>query len=484
MQKFKQLMSGVDMTTGAPWKKLLIFTVPLLVGNLFQQLYGLVDAIMLGNWVGVHALAAVTATLPMLFLIMVFMMGVSMGAGVMVSQFFGAKKREELSRTIGVSITLTILLGVIVSGLGPFGTRWLLVTLDTPYEVVDYAVQYINILLWGVLGVSFFNIFSGILRGVGDSFSPLIYLIFASLLSIVLNFLFIRVLNLGVSGAAISTVTAQSISALLCLRRMRKMREHFDMKWAYLIPQKDLVKQILRLGVPTGASQAVFSIAMMLVQPLANGFGMLVLAANNIVMKVDGLVMMPNFSYGNAMTVYAGQNMGANQPERVAKGTSQCVKLALGTAVVLVIILLIFGRQIAGWFVPADFEQVHELLDLSVRFLRILAVGYLIFAVNSVLWGTIRGAGDAMTPMWAAVLNTVLIRVPSAYLFVWWLDRPEALIFSLLLGWTSITIMSLISYRIGRWRKSGLVAKEPPTEEPPPEEPPPEEPPPEEPPTE
>jgi putative MATE family efflux protein len=459
VNKIKNLMSGVDMTTGAPWKKLLLFTVPLLVGNLFQQLYGLLDAIMLGNWVGVEALAAVTATMPIFFLIMVFMMGVAMGAGVMVSQYFGAKKREELSRTIGVGITLTAILGAVVAVFGPMCTRWLLTTLETPAEVLDFAVIYINILLWGALGMCFFNIFSGILRGVGDAFSPLMYLIFSSLLSIVLNFVFIYVMGLGVMGAAVSTVSAQSVSALLCLRRMRQMGEIFDLKWAYLVPQKTLVKQVLRLGVPTGASQAVFAVGMILMQPLANSFGLLVLAANNIVMKVDGLVMMPNFSFGNAMTVYAGQNMGAQKPERVAQGTKQCIRLALGTAAVLVALILIFGRQIAGWFVPADFEHVHELLDLSVRFLRILAVGYLIFSVNTVLWGTIRGAGDAMTPMWAAVANTIFIRIPSAYLLVRIMGRPEALILSLLIGWMTITTFAVISFKVGKWRRSGLVKK-------------------------
>jgi putative MATE family efflux protein len=460
MHKLKAMMSSVDMTDGKPWRKILAFTLPLLIGNVFQQLYGLFDAIMLGNWVGVHALAAVTSTLPIMFLLMVFMMGVAMGAGVMVSQYFGARKREELSRTIGVSITITVILGVVIAVFGPMGTRLLLVTLETPPEIVDYAVSYINIILWGILGMGFFNIFSGVLRGVGDAFSPLLYLVFASLLSIFLNFVFIWVMGLGVMGAAVSTVTAQSVSALLCLRRMRQMKDVFDLKLSYLLPQKILVKQILRLGVPTGASQAVFAVAMMLVQPLANGFGLLVLAANNIVMKVDGLVMMPNFSFGNAMTVFAGQNMGAGKPERVAQGTRQCILLALGTAFILVIILLIFGRQIAGWFVPADFVNINELLDLSVRFIRILAVGYLAFTVNIVLWGTIRGAGDAMTPMYAAMLNTILIRVPSAFLFVRWLGRPEALIYSLLLGWTTNSLMAVAAYRIGKWRKTGLVAKE------------------------
>lgn len=456
MQKAKVLMSGVDMTTGAPWKKLLAFTIPLLIGNLFQQLYGLVDAIMLGNWVGVEALAAVTSTLPIFFLIMVFMMGVAMGAGVMVSQYFGAKKREELSRTIGVSITLTVIMGIFVGGLGPLGTRWLLEILDTPAEIVDYAVIYINVMLWGVLSMGFFNMFSGVLRGVGDAFSPLLYLVVASLLNIVLNAVFIRVFGWGVTGVAIGTVIAQGLSAFLCFRRMLQMKDIFDMKWSYLIPQKDLVRQMLRLGVPTGASQAVFAVAMIVVQPLVNYFGLLVLAANNIVMRIDGLVMMPNFSFGNAMTVYAGQNMGAGKPDRVAQGTKQCIMLALGTAFVLVIIILIFGRQLAGWF-----TDIPEVLDMSARFLRILAVGYLAFSIQIVLWGTIRGAGDAMTPMWAAVLNTVLIRVPTAFLFVRWLNAPEALIYSLLVAWITQMFFSAIAYRIGRWRSAGLVGAPP-----------------------
>jgi putative MATE family efflux protein len=452
MQKLKAMMSSVDMTQGAPWKKLLAFTLPLLIGNVFQQLYGLADAIMLGNWVGVHALAAVTSTLPILFLILVFMIGIAMGAGVMVSQYFGAKKREELSRTIGVSITLTTVLGLVLAIFGSMGTRPLLVLLNTPEEIIEYSVIYINILLWGILGTGYFNMLSGILRGVGDSFSPLLYLIFASVFNIILNVLLIYVLGLGVMGAAIGTIAAQSVTAVLCLRKMLKMKDVFDMKLSYLIPQKALVKQVLRLGIPTGASQAVFAVAMLLVQPLVNNFGLLVLAANNIVMKIDGLVMMPNFSFGNAMTVYAGQNMGANKPERIAQGTKQCLLLALGTAFVLVIILLIFGRSVAGWFTDID-----EVLDMSVRFIRILAFGYLAFAVNIVLWGTIRGAGDAMTPMYAAMFNTVLIRVPSAFLFVRWMDRPEALIYSLLLGWVTNSLLAVVAYKIGKWRKSGLV---------------------------
>jgi len=449
---FKQMVTAIDMTTGKPWHKLLLFTLPLLVGNVFQQLFSTVDAIFLGRFVGDHALAAVGSVLSIFFLIMVLMMGISMGAGVMVAQYFGAKLRKDLSYTIGTCITLTAILGAFLMGVGPFLTRPLLTFLSTPPEIIDYSVTYINVLMIGVLGMSYFNMLSGILRGVGDAFSPLLYLAFCSLLNIGLNYLFIGLFGWGIMGAAVGTVMAQSLSALLCLRKLMQMRYLFELKLTHLRPRKKYVNQIMKLGLPTGLSQAIFSIAMMIVQPLANGFGYTFLAANIIVIKVDGFVMMPNFSFGNAMTVYAGQNMGANKIERVSQGTKQCVLMSLGMAAIMVTIMLTLGRNIAGLF-----TQTQEVLDMSVRFLRILAVGYMAFSVNMVLWGTIRGAGDAMTPMYASLINTAFVRVPLAYLFVFLIGEPEALIFSLLISWVSISTLAVIAYRIGRWRTKGLV---------------------------
>ncbi|MCL2377686.1 MAG: MATE family efflux transporter [Defluviitaleaceae bacterium] len=450
--RLKQRITAIDMTTGKPWKKLLLFTLPLLVGNVFQQLFSTVDAIMLGHFVGDHALAAVGSTMSIFFLVMVLMMGISMGAGVMVAQYFGAKSRDDLSYTIGTCITLTAILGGVIIIVGPQLTRPLLTFLNTPPEILDYAVTYINVILIGVLGMSYFNMLSGILRGVGDAFSPLIFLIFASILNIALNFLFIGVLGWGMFGAAFGTVLTQSISALLCLWRLMTMTDIFDVGRKFMIPKRKYVKQVMKLGLPTGLSQAVFAVAMMVVQPLANRFGYMFLASNIIVMKVDGFVMMPNFSFGNAMTVFAGQNMGAGKIERVAQGTKECILMAVGVATVMVVGILLFGRQIAGLF-----TQTEEVLDMSLRFLRILAGGYLAFSVSMVLWGTIRGSGDAITPMYASLINTILIRVPVAYLMVHIMDDPVALIYSLLISWITITMLSGVCYRIGRWRTTGLV---------------------------
>jgi len=455
IQRFKGLLSNIDMTQGAPWKKLLLFTVPLLIGNLFQQMYSTADAMILGRFVGDNALAAVGSSIPIFFLIMVLMMGIAMGAGVMVAQYFGAKKREELSYTVGAALMLTTILGAVIMIFAPMGTRWLLLLLDTPLEILDDSVLYMNILLWGVLGMAYFNILSGILRGLGDAFSPLLYLAFTSILNVLLNVLFIIILGWGVWGAAIGTVFAQGLTSLLCLRRLLKMRSVFDMGWRYMRPNKYYIKQVLRLGVPTGASQAIFALAMMVVQPLANSFGPMFLAVNIIVMRIDGFVMMPNFSFGNSMTVYAGQNMGAGKLERVGKGLRQCSLMAVGTAGVLVGILLLFGHHVAG-----AFTDTPEVVEMSMQMLRILSVGYVIFAVNMVLWGVIRGAGDAMSPMWASLLNTVVIRVPTAYLFVHLMGRPEALFYSLLVGWISNVVLGVIVYRIGKWRKMGLVKRQ------------------------
>ncbi|MCL2398464.1 MAG: MATE family efflux transporter [Defluviitaleaceae bacterium] len=455
MQRFKHLLTSIDMTEGEPWKKLLLFTIPLLVGNLFQQLYNTADAIILGRFVGDDALAAVGSSIPVFFLLLVLLMGVAIGAGIMVSQYYGAKQKEELSYTIGTSITLITILGLIMMIFGPLGTRPLLILLDTPIEILDDSAMYMNILLWGVLGMAYFNILSGILRGLGDSFSPLIYLTIACLLNIVFNIIFIIVLDMGVLGAAIGTVIAQSLSSILCFRRLLQMRDVFNVNMYYLWPKKKYIIQILKLGIPTGASQVIFVLAMMVVQPLVNDFGRLFIAAYVVIMRIDGFVMMPNFSFGNAITVYTGQNIGAGKVDRIGKGVKQCTIMAAGTAFVMVGLILIFGQYIAG-----AFTTTQEVVDTSIRMIWILAFGYVAFAVNMVMWGTIRGAGDAISPLWAALINTVVIRLPTAFLFVHWMGRPEALMYSLLLSWIFNTILGIIVYRFGKWRNKGIVKHE------------------------
>ena len=452
MQNTKKLFAAVDMTEGKPWSKLLVFAVPLLIGNMFQQVYGIMDAIFLGRFVGDHALAAVGSSVAVFFLILVILMGIGIGAGIMVSQYLGAKNREDISYTVGTSITITAIISLIIMIFAPLATRPLLVLMSTPAEILDDSILYMNILLWGILGVGYFNVLSSIIRGLGDSITPLIYLIIASLLNIALNFLFIVILEWGVFGAAIGTVISQTFSSILCFRRLIKMRDVFDIGWRYIKPNKKYINQVLKLGVPTGASQAAFAIAMMIIQPLVNGFGAMFIATNLIVMRIDGLVMMPIFSFGNAITVFTGQNVGAGKMNRVNHGLKQCCVMSALTAVVLLSLILLFGHHVAG-----AFTQTEEVIELSIRMLRILAIGYIALSVSMVLWGVIRGAGDAISPLWGIVVLVVFVRIPSAYLLVYLLDRPEALMYSMLAGWLTNLAIAAFIFRMGKWRRMSLV---------------------------
>jgi len=454
VRKFLERFSAIDMTVGMPWKKLLLFTVPLLIGNVFQQLYSTVDAIFLGQFVGDNALAAIGSSLPIFFLILMLCMGVAMGAGVMASQYFGAKSREDLSYTIGTAITLTAIVSLVITIAGPFVTRPLLVLLGTPAEIVDDGALYMNVLLYGIICVAYFNMLSGLLRGIGEAIAPLLYLIVACLLNIALNFIFIVILRLGVFGAAIGTVIAQAFTSFLCFRKLMKMRDVFDMGWHYLRPNKKYVLQMLKLGMPTGASQAIFAIAMMITQPLVNGFGIMFMAVNIIVMRIDSFVVMPIFSFGNAMTVFAGQNTGAGMIDRVNHGMKQCIRMSVGTSIVMVTLVLLFGRYIAG-----AFTETQEAVDLTMQMLWILAIGYITFSAAQVLWGVIRGAGDAISPLWASIINSIIIRLPSAYLLVYLIGRPEALMYSLVISWSFGLLFAITIYRIGKWRTKGLIKK-------------------------
>ena len=454
MQRFKSLFTAIDMSEGTPWRKIALFAIPLLIGNLFQQMYSTVDAIMLGRFIGDHALAAVGASMPVFFLIFVLILGLAMGAGIMVSQYFGAKKREELSYTIGNGITLITIISLILMITGPFLTRPLLTLLGTPAEIMDDSVLYMNILLLGVLPIAFYNILSGILRSLGDSFSPLIFLIIACILNIIFNFFLIP--PFGVAGAAAGTVLAQAISSVLCFKRISNMRNVFDLGKSYLVLKKEYVSQILKLGVPSGASHVVIALSFMFVQPLVNSFGSMIIATNMILMRIDSLVMMPIFSFGGAMSVFAGQNVGAGKMDRVSKGTKQGALMAVGTTLVLVMVIVFLGRFIAGVF-----TQTQEIIDLTAIWLRLLAIGFIPFSLSNVLWGTIRGAGDAISPLWGAAINSVFIRLPAAFILVEIIGEPVALIYSTLLAWTGTTLISIIVYKMGRWRTKGIIRYSP-----------------------
>lgn len=454
----KKLFEPMDMTEGTPWKNIVIFSIPMLIGNIAQQLYNTVDSIVVGHYVGDNALAAVGSAGPLLNLLLVLFVGISAGVGIMVAQYFGAKSREDLSNTIGTCITLTALASLLIMVAAPPFIRTLLKLLNTPDSLLDDCTAYLVIMMIGIAGMAYYNILSGILRGMGDSFSGLIYLLIATGLNIVLDIVFVAGFNMGVAGVSLATVIAQAISSVLCCLKLMRMREVFDLGKEQLKMKKEYVTQIVRLGLPSGVTQAIFSSAMIIVQSLTNSFGELFIAANVIVMRVDGFAMMPNFSFGMAMTTFAGQNVGARKLDRVSQGAKQGTAIAVGCSAAITGIILLFGKFLMGIF-----TDTTELVDMSYYMMCILAVGYIAMAITQSLSGVMRGAGDTMTPMWISLITTVLLRVPVAYGISWLTITPqlpngrsECIQISLLVSWVIGALLTAIFYKHGAWKKSAI----------------------------
>lgn len=458
MERIKKIFGAVDMTEGAPWKRIVLFTMPMLIGNIAQQLYNTVDSIVVGKYVGDNALAAVGSAGPILNLLIVLFIGISVGASIMVSQYFGGKRREELSTTIGNCITLTAAASVLVMVVASLVARPLLQLLNTPDSIIDWCTSYLIILFVGVAGLAFFNIFSGILRGVGDSVSALVYLLVSTIVNIVLDLLFVIKFGMGVNGVALATVIAQALSAVLCLRKMARMKDIFDLKISYLKVNREHTVNIIRLGLPSGITQAIMSMAMIVVQSLTNSFGEMLIAANVIVMRVDGFAMLPNFSFGTAMTTFAGQNVGARKYGRVSQGARQGTIIAAGTSAVITLLILSFGKNLMGIF-----TNTSHLVDLSMRMMFILAVGYIAVAVTQSLSGVMRGAGDTVTPMWISIVSTIVIRVPLAYGMCYLTRSPqypkgrqECIFISLLISWVLGAMITFLFYRRGKWKDKAI----------------------------
>ncbi|MBR6668889.1 MAG: MATE family efflux transporter [Clostridia bacterium] len=456
MKRLRSLFGAQDMTIGSPMSCLLKFSIPLLIGNLAQQMYNTVDAMVIGQsaW-GDNGLAAVGLAGPIVNLLLVLFMGISTGASILSAQFFGAKDRPTLNKTVGASLFLIVVSGVIMMAAGYFLSPWLigLTTPPTP-EVGDGATAYLQIFFLGIIGSGMYNIISGILRGLGDSMMPLLFLVIACVLNIFLDLAFVN--SMGVAGVALATIIAQGVSAVLCLWRLCHIRHICDVKLEHVIhPDKHLMLKIGALGLPSGITQAIFSTSAIIVQKLTNTLGPAMIAANTAIMRVDGFAMMPNFTFGTAATTYIGQNVGAGRGDRLKPGVKAMLTLGLISSTVLVGAILLFGYNIIGWFTKTELT-----MQLGVQGLQTLAFGYICFSVTQVLQGTMRGAGETKVPMYISIIGTVIIRMPLAYLLAfltrneqWPSGQPIALFGSLLIAWVLSMGMTIVSYRMKFWRQ-------------------------------
>ena len=452
----KSLFSARDMTEGAPWKRILEFSIPMLLGNVAQQLYNTADSVIVGLYVGDNALAAVGSASPILNLLLALFVGIATGAGIVISQSFGARDREGLSKNVGNCISLTLVATVVIMIFGPMVTRPMLNMLDTPESIMEWCVEYLNIFFYGIAGFFFYNMLSGVLRGLGDSVSALGFLLLAAALNVVMDLLFVAKFGMGVPGVALATVLAQGISAVFCFVKLMRMGDLFDLNRSTIRLDKKISGRIISIGVPSGVTQAIMACSMMVVQSLTNSMGEMVIAANVIIMRVDGFAMMPNFSFGQAMSVYAGQNVGACRYDRVHKGVGQGTAIALSFSAVITVVLLFLNK-----YLFAIFTETTALIELAGQMMRIMAVGYLAVSVSQVLGGVMRGMGDTVTPMWISIVSTVVLRVPIAYLLAHFTKsqqfphgHPFSLSISLLVAWTMGMLITVVAYRFGRARKT------------------------------
>ena len=449
----KSLFSAKDMTLGSPWKRIMEFAIPMLIGNFAQQLYNTADSIIVGKFVGDNALAAVGSAMPILNLLLALFVGIATGAGIVVSQSFGARDRDGLTKAIGNCIALSLIATVIIMIVGPLVTMPLLTLLGTPASIIDWCAQYLNIYFFGILGFFFYNMLSGVLRGLGDSVSALGFLLLAAALNVLLDLWFVR--SMGVAGVALATILSQAISAVFCYIKLLKMRDLFDLNFRTMKLIPAVAGRILQIGIPSGITQAIMATAGMVVLNLTNAMGETVIACNVIVMRVDGFAMLPNMTFGQAMSVYTGQNVGAQKFDRVHKGVKQGGIIAASFSTAITLVLLFLSPILFGFF-----TETPELIELATRMIRIMAVGYICISVTQVLGGVMRGAGDTVTPMWISIISTIVIRIPAAYLIAYQTrseafphGQPIALFGSLVFSWVMGMVISIIVFSMGRWKK-------------------------------
>lgn len=491
MQKLRQVFGAQDLTVGSPLKGLLLFSVPLLIGNLTQQMYNTVDAYIVGSYTtdGVSALAAVGNAGPIMNLLLVLFMGISTGASILSAQYFGAKERDSLNKVIGCSIFLIFVSGLIMMVAGFFLTPLLIGLTNPASELIGrYATEYLQIYFLGIVGCGLYNIIAGVLRGLGDSVYPLIFLIVACVMNIFLDIYFVRNLKLEVAGAAWATIISQGVSGILCLIRLCMLRSVCDVKLKYTVkPDLPLMGKLAKLGLPSGITQAIFSTSAIIVQNLTNSLGPAMVAANTVVMRVDGFAMMPNFTFGTAATTYVGQNIGARKADRLKQGIPAMLRLGLTCSVIMVTAILLFGQNLMTMFIsPAESYAsalakaladgmaetdaiaaaetarftAAQAIEIGVKGLRTLAVGYICFSVTNVLQGSMRGAGETVIPMYCSIFTTVILRMPLAYLLAYltrsetWINgTPDAIYFSLLTSWVVGMLIAIITYRMGWWKR-------------------------------
>lgn len=442
----------VDMTEGNITRHIISFALPLLIGNIFQQLYNTVDTWVLGRYVSNEAYAAVGSVGPIVNMLIGFFTGLSSGAGVVISQYYGARRSEDVQRTVHTSIVMTLLLGIFFTALGIGMTPYMLRLMKTPRDVFVEARTYLYIYFSGILGLMLYNIGAGILRAVGDSTRPFYFLIICALMNTVLDLLFVRKLGMGVEGVAYATILAQGVSALLVLITLVRTNECIKLHFGKLRIHWDILKKIFRVGIPAAIQMAITAFSNIFVQSYINFFGGDCMSGWTTYSKVDQLLFLPMQSIALASTTFVGQNLGSNRVERARKGVRVSLITALISTALLMIPVIAFAPGIVAFF-----NDKEEVVHYGSMLLRWLSPFYILCCFNQVYSGALRGAGNSKAPMIIMLCSFVLFR--QVYLFA--MSRicneiiPIAMAYPA--GWLLCSALVTIYYKRAKLGDSRLV---------------------------
>ena len=403
--KEQTLNMNTDMIGGGIFRSIFWFSVPLLIGNFFQQLYNTVDSYVVGNYVSTSALAAVGASTPVINMLVGFFMGLSAGAGVVISQYFGAQKGHEMSRAVHASMALTALLSVIFTALGLAFTRPLLQAIGVPEDVLPHSSLYLMIYFTGIAFSLFYNMGAGVLRAVGDSTHPLIYLAVACMVNVVLDFLFVCGFHMGIAGAAIATVIAQGVSCVMVMGKLMRAKADYRVELRRIRFHKKMIRRIISFGFPAALQQSITSFSNVVVQSYINHFGTAAMAGYSATVRIDGFTQLPLQSFNMAITTFVGQNIGAKKYDRVKKGVFAAWLMSSG--VILVCSICIFS---AAPFLISIFTKDAEVIAIGSGMERIFSACYLVLPVVQIVNGARRGAGLSKIPMYFMLGSFVVLR--------------------------------------------------------------------------
>lgn len=394
------------MTQGPIWKRITYFALPILLGNLFQQMYNTADSLIVGNFLGKNALAAVSSTGSLIFMLIGFLSGIAIGAGVVISRYFGGNKLEEMSQAVHTTVAFGLVAGVVMTavgvGLSPQILRWM----DTPENVMYNSQLYLSIYFMGSLGSVMYNVCVGIMQAVGDSRHPLYYLIVSSVVNVVLDLFFIAVLGMGVDGAAWATIIAQYVSAIMCLWRLLRVKDSYRVELRKIRFHWDMLKRVVRFGLPSGVQNSIIAIANVVVQSNINHFGDAAMAGVGAYSKIEGFGFLPITSFTMAMTTFVGQNLGAGQIERTKRGARFGTITSVILAELIGVAVFIFAPQLI-----AAFDTSPDVIAYGVDKARTSVLFYCLLAFSHAMASILRGAGKAVVPMFVMMICWCIIRV-------------------------------------------------------------------------